>query len=130
MDFSSISEAARFGMNMERARLESASQNLALANVAYSSAADANQAAEAIHKSLFADLLSSEQSPSVVKIKTVSDPAHPQANEDGNVFYIDVDPIREMATLVSAVRAYEANVRAYNTNGDMNAAALNIGSNR
>ncbi len=130
MEFSSISEAARFGMNLERARLESASQNLALANVAYSTQADAMQAAEKVSNAFFSQLMQSGEGAPVNKVKTVHDPSHPLANTEGNVFYIDVDPIREMSTLVSAVRAYEANVRAYNTNGDMNSAALSIGSNK
>ena len=133
MDFTSISEAARFGMTYERTRVEAASQNLALANVAFSSAEEAQQAADKITKSLFASLVGTQQNASTqaqAKVKVVHSPAHPLANAEGNIFYADVDPVKEMATLVSAIRAYEANVRAYNTNSDMNKAALSIGGNR
>ncbi|PCK03394.1 MAG: flagellar biosynthesis protein FlgC [Alteromonadaceae bacterium] len=144
MEFQSIAEAARFGMTYERSRVEAASQNLALANVAYSNAAQASQAAEQIQTNLFNSLLSASGSDSNGNtlassqllskqssgVTTVHDPSHPLANSQGEVFFADIDPVREMATLVSAVRAYEANIRAYNTNGEMNQAALGIGGSR
>ncbi len=131
MELMSISEAARFGMTYERARVEAASQNLALANVSYASATEAQNAAEKITNSMF-ELLSGvgamkQEQVGESLVKTVYDPSNPNADARGNVFYVDVDPVKEMATLVSAVRAYEANVRAYNTNGEMNRAALSIG---
>ena len=131
MEVMSVSEAARFGMTYERARVETASQNLALANVAYASAAEAQNAAEKITSSMF-ELLSgvgaAKETPAGESlVKTVYDPSNPHADARGNVFYVDVDPVKEMATLVSAVRAYEANIRAYNTNSEMNRAALSIG---
>lgn len=136
MEFSSISEAARFGMSYEKARLEAASQNIAIANVAYSSESEAQKAADSITQKFFLMSLgvdSNNQSSRIVseaKVKMVHDPRHPLADKAGNVFYPDIDPVKEMATLVSATRAYEANVRAYNTNGDLNAAALSIGGKR
>ncbi|MFP8488666.1 flagellar basal body rod protein FlgC [Gracilimonas sp. Q87] len=38
------------------------------------------------------------------------DPDHPDADENGMVRYPDIDLIREMATMVSANRLYEANL--------------------
>lgn len=132
MEFASISEASRYGMNFERARLEAASQNLAVANVAYATATEAAQAANELSNALFSKLVGVEAGSqnSSLSVKEVLDPGHPLSNTEGKVFYIDVDPVREMTNLVSAIRAYEANVRAYNTSGDMNNAALSIGSNR
>lgn len=132
MEFGSITEAARFGMNFERGRVEAASYNLALANVAYASAAEAQNASDTISQSIFGDMINSIDQTESQKlgVKTVHDPKHPLADKEGNVFFADVDPVKEMATLVSAVRAYEANVRAYNTNGSMNSAARSIGEQR
>jgi flagellar basal-body rod protein FlgC len=62
-----------------------------------------------------------------VRIKEMIEPSNPLAGPGGRVYYIDVDPVTEMATLVSASRAYEANIRAYNINSKMTANALNIG---
>ncbi len=40
-------------------------------------------------------------------------PGHPDADEAGFVAYPNVDPLEEMATLMSAVRAFEINVKAF-----------------
>ena len=41
------------------------------------------------------------------------DPSHPDADENGYVAYPNVNPVIEMADLVEATRAYQANVAAY-----------------
>ena len=41
------------------------------------------------------------------------DPSHPDANEDGYVAYPNINPVIEMADLVEATRAYQANVSAF-----------------
>ncbi len=128
MDLSSIGNIARTGMNLERSRVELASMKLAIANTGYASAGEAAQAAAGLVHSPFAKSLASQ--PLEATIKTLHDPNHPNANAAGDVFFVKIDPIHEMATLVSALRSYEANIRAYNTNSEMNQAALSIGSNK
>lgn len=70
----------------------------------------------------------------VVRIKSdenpprlVYDPSHPDANADGYVLYPDINPVVEMVNLISASRAYEANITAFNSAKDMYRAALEIG---
>ena len=41
---------------------------------------------------------------------TVLDPSHPDANERGEVLLPNVDSLAEMADLITALRAYEANL--------------------
>ncbi|EAH4553980.1 TPA: flagellar basal body rod protein FlgC [Campylobacter jejuni] len=41
------------------------------------------------------------------------DPSHPDANAEGYVAYPNVNPIIEMADLIEATRAYQANVSAF-----------------
>lgn len=130
MDTMSISEIASSGMNYERTRVQYASSKLAMANMAYSSLTDAAKAASKLSQGHFASLLQgsgAEPSQHKINIKPVQDPEHPRASSEGTVYYLDIDPVHEMATLVSALRSYEANVRAYNANSDMNRSALSIG---
>lgn len=61
--------------------------------------------------------------------RLVYDPQHPDAREDGYVEMPDVDVVREMVDLISASRAYEANVTAFNTAKNMAMRALDIGRN-
>lgn len=55
------------------------------------------------------------------------DPDHPDANEDGYVAMPDINVPREMVDLISASRAYEANMTAFNTAKNMAMRALDIG---
>ncbi|HZP41947.1 MAG TPA: flagellar basal body rod protein FlgC [Candidatus Binatia bacterium] len=59
--------------------------------------------------------------------RMVFDPGHPDANRDGFVAYPNVNPVTEMVDLMTATRAYEANVQAVNAAKRMADAALSIG---
>lgn len=59
--------------------------------------------------------------------KLVYDRGHPDANEEGYVQMPNVDIMTEMANLITASRAYEANVTAMNTTRNMALRALDIG---
>ena len=47
------------------------------------------------------------------------DPAHPDADEDGYVYYPNVNIVTEMTDLIDASRSYEANATAFNTSKAM-----------
>ncbi len=57
----------------------------------------------------------------------VYDPAHPDADENGYVTYPNVNVVTEMVDLIDAIRAYEANVTAFNATKSMALQALDIG---
>lgn len=59
--------------------------------------------------------------------KLVYNPSHPDADENGYVQMPNVDVAKEMIDMISATRAYEANVTALNSNKAMFAKALEIG---
>ncbi|MCE5300222.1 MAG: flagellar basal body rod protein FlgC [Spirochaetia bacterium] len=59
--------------------------------------------------------------------KLVYDPGHPDANKDGYVSMPNVNIVKEMVDMISATRAYEANVTAINSAKTMAAKALDIG---
>lgn len=59
--------------------------------------------------------------------KPVYDPTHPDANAEGYVMTPNVDLSKEMVDLLSASRAYEANVTAFNTGKSLMLKALEIG---
>ena len=58
--------------------------------------------------------------------KRVYDPTHPDANADGYVLKPNVDIMKEMVDLISASRAYEANVTVQNATKSMMMKALEI----
>ncbi|MCH8273667.1 MAG: flagellar basal body rod protein FlgC [Armatimonadetes bacterium] len=59
--------------------------------------------------------------------RVVHEPGNPYADADGNVFYSNVDAITEMVDMISASRAYEANIQAFNLTKQMLQSALDIG---
>lgn len=58
--------------------------------------------------------------------KLVFDPGHPDANADGYVELPNVDIVNEMVDMITASRAYEANVTTINAAKSMAQQALNI----
>jgi flagellar basal-body rod protein FlgC len=54
------------------------------------------------------------------------DPSHPDANEQGFVAMPDIDPLMEMVEMMTASRAYEANVTAVKSVQNMVEKALEI----
>lgn len=59
-------------------------------------------------------------------LRQVYDPQHPDANEDGIVEYPNVNMAVEMVNLISAQRAYEANIAVIQSGRQMNQRALDI----
>ena len=59
-------------------------------------------------------------------LRTVYDPAHPDADEDGYVHLPNINPVNEMVDMMTATRAYEANVTAMNAAKNMALKALDI----
>lgn len=58
---------------------------------------------------------------------TIYDPGHPDADEDGYVSMPNINVIDEMVNMMMALRAYEANVKAFNISKGMFQKALEIG---
>lgn len=60
-------------------------------------------------------------------LRKVYDPGHPDADQNGYVEYPNVNIVSEMVDMISATRAYEANVTAFNASKSMFQKSLEIG---
>lgn len=58
--------------------------------------------------------------------RMVYEPDHPDANEEGFVAMPDIDPLVEMVEMMTAARAYEANLSAIKTVKEITKKALDI----
>lgn len=58
--------------------------------------------------------------------RRIYDPEHPDANEDGYVLMPNVEPTKEMVDMITASRAYEANVSSIESSKQMFNQALQI----
>jgi flagellar basal-body rod protein FlgC len=59
--------------------------------------------------------------------KMIYNPGHPDADAEGYVAMPNVDIVSEMVDMISASRAYEANITVLNTSKNMAMRALEIG---
>ncbi|HEY4145289.1 flagellar basal body rod protein FlgC [Pinirhizobacter sp.] len=119
MSTESIFAITRFGLDTERARMETASMRIASSDVPLAKRLAASTGQD------FADKIGapvSEQDG-----HPVLDPANPAAAADGTVSMPSVDLAQEMTNLMSAQRAYEADIRAFNTLHGMLMKSLDIG---
>lgn len=133
-----IMDIAASGMTAERFRSEVISNNLA--NVNTTRTEDGGPYRRKIvtfKESLNKNLSKNDEQISGVRVskleedkspfKLVYDPGHPDADENGYVKYPNINPLREMVDLISAQRAYEANVAVVNSAKSMFNSALSIG---
>jgi flagellar basal-body rod protein FlgC len=60
-------------------------------------------------------------------LKRVLDPGHPDADKDGYVLLPNVESVKEMVDMVTAMRAYEANATAISAGKALASKALEIG---
>lgn len=138
MDYARVFALSAAGMAVERTRLEVAAGNIANAQAAQHTAAAGYRPLRAVVRpdaagfasfidgaGLAAPSVSIEEA--IAPPRLVHDPGHPLANEQGFVAYPGVDPATEMVTLMTAMRAYEANVAALNTARTLALKTLEIG---
>jgi len=140
MGYTPLFEISAAGMALERARVEVATLNLANLHTTAAPGQPAYQPlhvlANAASAATFASLVDGEVAgfapahriaASPVEPRRVHEPGHPHADAAGYVSYPGVDTAREMLTMMSASRAYEANVAAMNATRAMLLKALEIG---
>jgi flagellar basal-body rod protein FlgC len=141
MDYTPTFAISAAGMALERTRVEVAALNLANAHttqgpgqVPYSPLRVVAQSVPGGFSALMGgDALAAAMKPDFhvepanVAPRMVHEPGHPLADAKGFVAYPGVEPAAEMVALMSATRAYEANVAAMNTARTMALKALDIG---
>ena len=141
MDYSSTFAISAAGMNVERLRVDVAAMNLANANAAMTPNGVNYQpmqvVATATKVGSFGALVNGSLvgpqaviEPGTQAPRQVLEPGNPAADAHGFVRYPGVDTTVEMMTLMSATRAYEANVSALNAARSMAMKALEIGGGK
>lgn len=143
MDILASFSISAAGMDLERLRYEVAAANIANANTVSGSAKGGFHplrvtalAASAVASTGHFDALVSQglSAPGYQveatsqESRAVHDPSHPLADASGKVYYPGVDTATEMMLMMSASRAYEANVAAMNVGRTMALRALDIGN--
>ena len=142
MDYFKAIEISAAGMEAQQARVEAATLNLANMNTSASPATGGYRPVTAVIYSVptsFSQALGIGSRPLQIPRatvvpqngavpRTVYEPGHPNADANGMVSYPGVNHTQEMMTVMTALRAYEANLAALQATKTLAAKALEIGS--
>jgi len=129
-----VSKIAASGLHAQRIRLNVAATNIANAQVTRTLEGGPYKAKNVVLKAVplkekypFLQIVKVERiENSKAPFKEVYDPGHPDADERGIVKYPNVDIITEMVELISAGRAYEANLTVLTTTKSMTQKTLEL----
>lgn len=141
MDYRQVFAVSAAGMDLERRRLEVAALNLANMNAPLSPTGEGfkpqrvvagalrfSEVAEAVQAGWEGSALRAmETLPMNVAPRLAHEPGHPMADAQGMVRYPAVNHSQEMVTVLSALRAYEANVAVATVGRAMTLKAMDIG---
>jgi flagellar basal-body rod protein FlgC len=132
MGFKDISQIAGSAMAAQTVRLNTIASNMANADVAAGSEAEAFRA----RKPVFATVMGGQASggvqvldvvQSAEPLRRVHEPDNPKADAEGMVYYTNVNEVSEMADMMSASRAFETNVEVLSRIKSMQASVLKLG---
>lgn len=127
MNLNSAMRISSTGMTAERFRMDVIAGNIAGANTMRTATADAYRRKTVVLTGNANGVQVSRIDTDPTELRRVSDPANPNADAEGFVYYSNVQPIHEMVDMIGASRAYEANIQAFNSARSMIRAALTIG---
>lgn len=148
MSLSSVFHIAGSGMSAQSTRLNTISSNIANAETVSSSVEETYRARHPVFATVFAKNLKhgagqpslfagQDQAGKGVQVRGIVEdqselqmryePDHPAANEQGYVFYPNVNVVEEMADMISASRAFQTNVEMMNTAKQMMQRVLTLG---
>ena len=145
MSFLSSFDISASGRTAERQRLDIAAENISNAETTRTASGGTYRRKMVVlqevpatsFRTRFNSLLNRTASKGGVKVteivedqrdlNTVYNPDHPDANEEGYVMMPNVDLVKETIDGMSATRAYEANITAFNAMKLMAQKALDIG---
>ena len=137
MAFKDISQIAGSAMAAQTVRLNTIASNLANADSASGTDADAYRARKPVFATVLGEGEDGMQASGRVQVldvvkssepvRKVFEPGHPMADADGMVFYPNVNQVAEMADMMSASRAFETNVEVLTRIKSMQQSLLKLG---
>ncbi|MCU1716470.1 flagellar basal body rod protein FlgC [Pseudomonas sp. 5P_3.1_Bac2] len=148
MSLTSVFNIAGTGMSAQSTRLNTISSNIANAETVSSSVDQTYRARHPVFATMYQTAtqnsgdqgsLFAEQDQSGVGVQVMGviedqsslmpryEPDHPSADENGYVYYPNVNVVEEMADMISASRSFQTNVEMMNTAKQMMQRVLTLG---
>jgi flagellar basal-body rod protein FlgC len=135
-------EISATGLSAERFRMNTIANNIANANTVSSTDEGAYRRKSVVFRTMTDDSFYSSFSSNLqecgVEVKGIVEdkskpqlkyePGHPDADENGFIRLSNVNVLNEMVDMISATRAYEANITAIDSSKSMVKKAINIGN--
>ncbi len=148
MALGNIFDIAGTGMNAQSLRLNTTASNLANAQSASSSIDEVYRSRQPVFAAIHNDAMNAAVSggeysqnemdansgvqvlgivESDAPLQRRYEPNHPKADKDGYVYYPNVNPVEEMANMISASRSFQMNVEVMNSAKQMVQRVLTLG---
>ena len=136
MSLFNIFDIAGSGMSAQSLRLNTTASNLANADSVSSSYNETYRSRQPVFQAVL-DNFDHGYKQGSVKVNGITEsqapirqeynPVHPLADENGYIYHSNVDPIAEMANMMSASRSYQNNVEIANTSKQLLLQTLRLG---
>ncbi|MDN3609438.1 flagellar basal body rod protein FlgC [Vibrio ostreicida] len=141
MSFTDIYSIAGSAMNAQTVRLNTVASNLANADAVSANPDDAYKALKPVFATVYSktQLTTGQDDYPNAEVRIVDvvqsagqadkrfEPSNPLANDEGYVYYPDIDVVAEMADMMSATRSFETNVEVLSNVKSMQQGLLKLG---
>lgn len=139
MSLDSVFSISGSGMNAQSLRLNTTASNLANADAAASSIDETYRGRHPVFAALSNTLQMDKNSDASVGVGVLGivesdaplqpryEPNHPLSNDEGYVYYPNVNVVEEMTNMISASRSFQMNVEVMNSAKQMMQRALSLG---
>ena len=131
-----IFDIAGSGMSAQSLRLNTTASNLSNAQSVSSSVNETYRARHPVFSTSYSDFMDEYASVGVkvdgivesqAPLRKEFEPNHPKADSDGYIYYPNVNPVEEMANMISASRSYQSNVEVAKTSKQLLLETLRLG---
>lgn len=144
MDILTGMRVSASGLNAQRMRMNTISSNIANINTTRTPEGGPYRRKDVVLEAMpeaksFGEILTSAPQKDVARVQVTDvavdrkapimkyEPDHPDADENGMVAYPNINLMEEMANMIQASRAYEANISAMTATKDMAMTSLEVG---
>ena len=136
MSLFSVFDVAGTGMSAQSVRLNLVASNIANADSASSNPENVYRSRQPVFETLLNQFEPNGQSRGVQVTEIIEKegapkqryaPDHPLADETGYIYLPNVNPVEEMANMISASRAYQSNIEVVNTSKQLLLRTLRLG---
>ena len=148
MSLSNVFDISAFGMSAQSIRLNTVASNIANAESVSSSSGETYRARQPVFSVMMNQQMDKYGMPSMdsseaagygvqvtdiveseAPLRQQYEPNHPMADEEGYVYYSNVNVVEEMTNMISASRSFQVNADIMNSAKEMMQRVLTLGQN-